>query len=312
MKSLAYRIGLVGIVALSGELQAQQTYQNAPQSSGNRWDNFYQKGDAMSEKVSGFMRRIFGNGTPTRNSYSQPSYTAAQSQYQQPVTNTRSTVQSTPPPSTGVYGYSTPATPSSNQVRTSTQRTSPVAPARKTGTTSSNKPLLPIYREKTKPVTPPAPQPSKSGFYEPPKISNEPPAPVEPPKTIKSDPPMQTASETSNSFKSPDNLEPGTLVNESPVQEKKSKSLSSIFTNEPSATKTIVEAPPPPPPPEPKKTESTKPTSTFTDDTPVGKKGSKLGRVVSPFPPYNELDVSGLDSGSMALDPTTNRVFKIP
>ncbi|MBL9117908.1 MAG: hypothetical protein JNJ83_23060 [Verrucomicrobiaceae bacterium] len=311
MKSLAYRISLVGIVALSGKLQAQQPNQYAPPSAGNRWDGFYQKGDAMSEKVSGFMRRIFGGGTAPRTSYSQPSYTTAQPQYQQPAVGSRSTVQSTPAQSTGVYGYSTPATSSTSNNRTASQRTSPVAPARKNTSSSANKPLLPIYREKTKPSTS-APQPSSSGYYEPPKINNQPPAPVETPKTVKSDPPMQTASETVNSFKSPDSLEPGTLVDNSPVQEKKSKSLSSIFTNEPSSTKTVVESPPPPPAPEPTKPETTKPTSSFTDDTPVGKKGSKPGRVISPYPPHNELDVSGLDSGSMALDPTTNRVFRIP
>lgn len=44
----------------------------------------------------------------------------------------------------------------------------------------------------------------------------------------------------------------------------------------------------------------------------VGKKGSKPGRVVSPYAPYNELDVTGLPSGSLALDPTTQKVFQVP
>lgn len=43
-----------------------------------------------------------------------------------------------------------------------------------------------------------------------------------------------------------------------------------------------------------------------------GKKGSKDGRVISPYPPYRELDVSGLSSGSLALDPTTQKVFEVP
>jgi hypothetical protein len=34
--------------------------------------------------------------------------------------------------------------------------------------------------------------------------------------------------------------------------------------------------------------------------------------VISPYPPYRELDVSGLSSGSLALDPTTQKVFEVP
>ena len=44
----------------------------------------------------------------------------------------------------------------------------------------------------------------------------------------------------------------------------------------------------------------------------VGKKTSKPGRVVSPYAPYNELDITGLPSGSLALDPTTQKVFEVP
>lgn len=44
----------------------------------------------------------------------------------------------------------------------------------------------------------------------------------------------------------------------------------------------------------------------------VGKKTSKAGRVVSPYTPFNELDITGLPSGSLALDPTTQKVFEVP
>lgn len=43
-----------------------------------------------------------------------------------------------------------------------------------------------------------------------------------------------------------------------------------------------------------------------------GKKSPKPGRVISPYPPYKELDVTGLESGSLALDPTTQKVFEVP
>lgn len=46
---------------------------------------------------------------------------------------------------------------------------------------------------------------------------------------------------------------------------------------------------------------------------PVGTKSpTRADRVVSPYPPHNELDVSGLPSGSLAVDPTTSKVFRVP
>jgi hypothetical protein len=47
-------------------------------------------------------------------------------------------------------------------------------------------------------------------------------------------------------------------------------------------------------------------------NVPVGTKTTKSGRVKSPYPPNNELDVSGLPSGSLALDPTTQKIFRVP
>lgn len=41
-------------------------------------------------------------------------------------------------------------------------------------------------------------------------------------------------------------------------------------------------------------------------------KAKTAGRVKSPYPPYTELDVSGLNSGSLAKDPTNGKVFRIP
>jgi hypothetical protein len=49
-----------------------------------------------------------------------------------------------------------------------------------------------------------------------------------------------------------------------------------------------------------------------TENVPMASKGSKPGRVKVPFPPYNELDVSGLSPGSLAKDPTTGKVFRLP
>lgn len=49
-----------------------------------------------------------------------------------------------------------------------------------------------------------------------------------------------------------------------------------------------------------------------TDSVPTATRGSKPGRVRVPFPPYNELDVSGMASGSLAKDPATGKVFRLP
>lgn len=49
-----------------------------------------------------------------------------------------------------------------------------------------------------------------------------------------------------------------------------------------------------------------------TSEVPTATRGSKPGRVKLPFPPYSELDVSGMPSGSLARDPTSGKVFRIP
>ncbi len=64
-------------------------------------------------------------------------------------------------------------------------------------------------------------------------------------------------------------------------------------------------APQPTPPPEPK-------TKVDPSSVPAATKSSTPGRVKSPYPPYRELDVSGMASGSLAKDPTTGKVFRVP
>jgi hypothetical protein len=44
----------------------------------------------------------------------------------------------------------------------------------------------------------------------------------------------------------------------------------------------------------------------------TGSKTTKEGRVKSPYAPFNELDVTGLPTGSLAMDPTTGKVFRVP
>jgi hypothetical protein len=47
-------------------------------------------------------------------------------------------------------------------------------------------------------------------------------------------------------------------------------------------------------------------------DVKTATKAKTAGRVKSPYPPYTELDVSGLNPGSLAKDPTNGKVFRIP
>lgn len=44
----------------------------------------------------------------------------------------------------------------------------------------------------------------------------------------------------------------------------------------------------------------------------MARKAQKPGRVISPYPPYRELDISGLSSGSLARDPTSGKIFVVP
>lgn len=47
-------------------------------------------------------------------------------------------------------------------------------------------------------------------------------------------------------------------------------------------------------------------------EIPTATKTSNPNRVKSPYPPYGELDISGLRSGSLAKDPTTGEKFRVP
>lgn len=45
---------------------------------------------------------------------------------------------------------------------------------------------------------------------------------------------------------------------------------------------------------------------------PYAEKTSTRGEVISPYAPYNVIDVRGLRSVSLALDPSCNKAFRIP
>ncbi len=60
-----------------------------------------------------------------------------------------------------------------------------------------------------------------------------------------------------------------------------------------------------PPPPQPGK-------PIDRGNVPTATRTNKPGRVKNPFDPNKELDVSGLPSGSLAKDPDTGKVFRVP
>jgi hypothetical protein len=45
---------------------------------------------------------------------------------------------------------------------------------------------------------------------------------------------------------------------------------------------------------------------------PLASRAEKPGFLKSPFKPFNELDATGLASGSLARDPTTGKIFRVP
>ena len=115
-------------------------------------------------------------------------------------------------------------------------------------------------------------------------------------------PATPSKSATSNSKYSPPK------VNDSPAK---------APTKSPATTRTPKPEPDTPPPTTTRRSETTpkeQPTASSSSSGSFlkGKKTAKPGRVISPYPPYKELDITGLESGSLALDPTTQKVFEVP
>lgn len=247
-------------------------------------------GDAFSEKVSGFFGRVFGGGN--RQPAPAPVYpqAAPSSQYQ------------TTSPQQPAYRYAPSSNSAGQRSSASAQRPTytqaPVAssPAKKTKTTPSvaakrsttstkstvakkrpqPEPERPVYtstkRSKTEDTVPS--YSSKSSSTQETVVTAPPPAPKdEPAKTYTSLSPSTSKSTTTDVFP---------LPGKSPESTPKKEST------------------------------STAPSSPAGQEFPKGTATSKPGRVVSPYEPFNELDVQGLPSGSLALDPTTQKVFKIP
>lgn len=48
------------------------------------------------------------------------------------------------------------------------------------------------------------------------------------------------------------------------------------------------------------------------EDYPVARRTAKPTEVISPYPPYNVIDVTGFRSGQLARDPSNQKIFRVP
>jgi hypothetical protein len=48
------------------------------------------------------------------------------------------------------------------------------------------------------------------------------------------------------------------------------------------------------------------------DRYPMAQRTENPNQVLSPFPPYNVIDVTGFNSGQLARDPSNQQIFRIP
>lgn len=62
----------------------------------------------------------------------------------------------------------------------------------------------------------------------------------------------------------------------------------------------------PPPPPSPQ------PPPTATGGYPTAQRTANPDQVLSPYEPYNVIDVAGFKSGQLARDPSNQKIFRVP
>lgn len=146
-------------------------------------------------------------------------------------------------------------------------------------------PRKPAVEEEKRPTSPPA-------------SSNK----VTPPKTSSTKPPSESGSSSNRSSTSPSSPRVEPPSTSSPRTSPATSGEDLTASGNPTSS---------PPPSSSSSTVTTTPSSTGGAPL-VGSKTGKPGRVKSPYPPYNELDVTGLASGSLAMDPTTKKVFRVP
>lgn len=240
----------------------------------------------VGERVGGFVKRLF---------YGEPQAAYPQPQYNSGYQSGRSL--DAPPAATR---RSVPTYQSSNASK-------PPAPLDKPTPTSkpkvTKKPETSLAKTASSKYTPPRIKPESSAPKSEPKpapqkVEEQPPAPA--PTPTRTEPAPYTPP-------SPQDTPP--VIDNKPSEAP--TTLASLNSSQPNAVTSSTT--PTPPVQETQSTPKETPVSNSTSGQfLIGKKTATPGRVISPYPPYQELDVSGLSSGSLALDPTTDKVFQIP
>ncbi len=295
-------------------------------------------GDEMSRQVGGFFRKLFYGEDRNANPSQQPQYQQPQRQYQQAP----QPYQTAPQRQSG-YQYAPP--PAGNNQRATPQRQRPVpqqAPASRKAPSRSAEPEKPKHKEESaltasrnspkRPAVqntppkhedePPGKQVSKRKSYTPPTIAGDDSSEAKPKKSPKSEPPApvrkDSVAKSSHQDEPPAHkFEPSESKSTPPAPKDEPGGISPYADG--FAGGTTIMAPKETPPSKPKTEEPKKETklntpAPATDGSfPTGTRSkTNPGSVVSPYSPFNELDVSGLPSGSLAIDPTTKKVFKVP
>jgi len=155
-------------------------------------------------------------------------------------------------------------------------------------------------------------QPRQPGYQYPPQQGQAQPS-AQAPRT------QQTVPQSKTTSPAPASQSKSSTRTYSPPKVSSSTSKTQSKPSTITPPKEPVKETPPPPTTTTRRSESTppreQPSSTASSGSGSflkGRKTAKAGRVISPYPPYKELDVTGLESGSLALDPTTQKVFEVP
>lgn len=271
---------------------AQQTANYAPPAGYRQqpgYGNYQPQRPGVGERVGGFVKRLF-YGEP-QAAYPQPQYSSG---YQ--------SGRSLDAPPTGLRR-------TAPNYQSSPSSMPPSAPQDRPAPASKPDALK-------KPVTTATSKTSSSSKYTPPRIKPEVAAPKSEPKPspqkVEEQPPAPTPTPTRTEpapYTPPSPQDSPSVIDNKP-SEAPSK-LAGLNSSQPNAGTSSTT--PTPPVQETQSTPKETPVSNSTSGQfLIGKKTATPGRVISPYPPYQELDVSGLSSGSLALDPTTDKVFQIP
>jgi hypothetical protein len=54
------------------------------------------------------------------------------------------------------------------------------------------------------------------------------------------------------------------------------------------------------------------PAPTRPGEYPTARRGARPNEVISPYEPFNVIDVEGFGSGQLARDPSNNKIFRVP